>query len=118
MTPRQKELYDYVSTQIDETGVCPSYTEIMVYLGIKSKSGVAKIVNALKEQGVFISSPNRKRAIQVVPQDQWLDYRDDTTSFTLVFSDNSEVKITTNLMPSSILSKLRGCCGKELRWVK
>jgi repressor LexA len=62
LTKRQKALLDYLRS-CDE---CPSFTEMKTALGLKSKSGVHRLVDALEERGYIRRMPNRARAIEVV----------------------------------------------------
>lgn len=56
-TKRQKDVLDYITHFIERHGYEPSYQQIARYLGVASKGGVAKHIEALENQG-FIS---RKR---------------------------------------------------------
>jgi len=66
MTPQQKRLYDIIKAELDASGVCPSYYEMAIKMGLKSKSGIFPLVNALEEQGHIRRFPHRARAIEIV----------------------------------------------------
>jgi len=52
MTPRQKEVLDFINVHIARTGgVAPSYQEIAEGVGLTSKSGVHRHVHGLIERG-------------------------------------------------------------------
>ena len=63
MTRREKEALDFIKAHHREKGYPPSYDEIADHLGIKSKSGVNRIVVSLEEQG-HIRRNNGDRAVK------------------------------------------------------
>ncbi len=52
-TKRQKDVLDYITRFIERHGYEPSYQQIARSLGIASKSGVAKHIEALETQGLI-----------------------------------------------------------------
>jgi repressor LexA len=66
MTKNQAAMLQYIRRYIREHGYSPSYEEMKDGIGIKSKSGVSRIVIALAERGFINRLPNRARAIEVV----------------------------------------------------
>jgi SOS-response transcriptional repressor LexA len=66
MTPKQKQLHDYLWSKRDEP--TPSYVEMAEHLGLSSKSGVARMIDVLAEQGMVVKSKNlRARSLVVNP---------------------------------------------------
>lgn len=61
LTRRQIELLDLL-TNAEET---PSYDEMVVALGLRSKCGVHRLVCALEERGYITRRPHRARSIEV-----------------------------------------------------
>lgn len=66
LTSKQHQLLSYIDGRIRETGTCPSFAEMRDALGLKSKSGIHRMVNGLLERGFIRTLPNRARAIEVV----------------------------------------------------
>lgn len=66
LTPRQKELLDYIRAYIDELGYSPSFDEMKAAVGLKSKSGIHRLLAALEERGFIRKLPHRARAIELV----------------------------------------------------
>lgn len=67
MTRKQKQAYDYIRQYIEENdGISPSYEEIKDALGLKSKSGIYRIVYGLSEKGMITVLRNRARSISLV----------------------------------------------------
>jgi repressor LexA len=62
LTRKQSALLEFLRG-CDE---CPSFDEMKVALGLKSKSGVHRLVDALEERGYIRRIPNRARAIELV----------------------------------------------------
>lgn len=53
-TKRQREIFDYLSSFIEERGYEPSYQQIARHFHIASKSAVAKHIAALERQGLIL----------------------------------------------------------------
>ncbi len=66
LTKRQLELLRLVDNRIRQTGVPPSFEEMKDAMGLKSKSGIHRLINALVERGHLRRLPNRARALEVV----------------------------------------------------
>ena len=47
--------------------VSPSYDEIGRHIGLKSKAGVARLVDSLVRQGRITREPHRARSLAIVP---------------------------------------------------
>lgn len=65
MTRKQAELLSYIETYMMAERVAPSFEEMKVALGLKSKSGVARLISALEERGLIRRLANRARALEV-----------------------------------------------------
>jgi SOS-response transcriptional repressor LexA len=55
ITPRQRECLDFIAGYLGRTGVGPNYEEIAGALGLSSKSGAHRMVQALLAQGYLES---------------------------------------------------------------
>lgn len=65
LTPKQHELLCFIHNRLEESGVSPSFEEMKDALGLKSKSGVHRLISALEERGFLRRLPNRARALEV-----------------------------------------------------
>ncbi len=65
ITDRQKELLQFIIKQIREHNLPPSISEMAEYLKVKSKNGVAKLLDALETQG-FVKTSGKARGIEVL----------------------------------------------------
>ena len=66
LTEKQHAALSFIDGRISATGVAPSFEEIKDHLGLASKSGVHRLVDALVERGFLRRLPNRARALDVV----------------------------------------------------
>jgi len=66
LTRKQHELLRYINERLKESGVPPSFDEMKDALGLRSKSGVHRLITALEERGFIRRLPNRARALEVV----------------------------------------------------
>jgi repressor LexA len=66
LTRKQHELLFYIHDRLTESGVSPSFEEMKEALGLKSKSGVHRLISALEEREFIRRLPNRARALEVV----------------------------------------------------
>ncbi|MBU0859521.1 MAG: transcriptional repressor LexA [Alphaproteobacteria bacterium] len=87
LTQKQKELLLLIHERMAAGDVAPSFEEMKEQLGLKSKSGIHRLISALVERGYLERLPHRARALQVrkLPE----GYRPDG-------SDMSEAATRTN----------------------
>lgn len=65
MTPRQAEALTFIRSFIADHGHSPSYVEMCDGFGLRSKSGVHRLVYALRDQGHISLADGRARSIAV-----------------------------------------------------
>lgn len=67
LTKKQRDLLEYIiAFQERENGVSPSFDNMKDHLGLKSKSGIHRLVHALEERSFIYCLPHRARAITVL----------------------------------------------------
>ena len=66
LTTKQRDLLIIIHNRLTETGVAPSYDEMRDAMGLKSKSGIHRLVTALEDRGFLYRLPQRARALEVV----------------------------------------------------
>ncbi|HLU91547.1 MAG TPA: transcriptional repressor LexA [Pedomonas sp.] len=66
LTRKQHDLLIFIHNRLETTGISPSFEEMKEALGLKSKSGVHRLVNALVERNFIRRLPNRARALEVL----------------------------------------------------
>lgn len=65
LTPKQRELLDFIKSYIDANGVGPSFEEMRKHLGQTSKSGIHRLLAGLEERGLIKRLAYRARAIEI-----------------------------------------------------
>lgn len=66
LTPKQQKLLAFIQDRLADGGVSPSFEEMKDALGLKSKSGIHRMISALEERGFLRRLPNRARALEVL----------------------------------------------------
>src|SRR6476659_4434058 len=66
LTAKQRELLQFITVRLEDSGVSPSFEEMKDALDLKSKSGVHRLISALEERGFIRRLANRARALEVV----------------------------------------------------
>ncbi len=66
LTRKQYELLVFVNRHLQEHGVSPSFDEMKAALGLRSKSGIHRLITGLEERGFIRRLAHRARALEVV----------------------------------------------------
>lgn len=66
LTQKQHELLYFINRKLSENGVPPSFDEMKDALGLRSKSGIHRLITGLEERGFIRRMPHRARALEVV----------------------------------------------------
>jgi repressor LexA len=66
LTRKQHDLLTFIDARLHDGGVSPSFEEMKDALGLKSKSGVHRLISALEERAFIRRLPNRARALEVL----------------------------------------------------
>ena len=66
LTRKQRDLLLFISERLKQDSVAPSFDEMKDALGLKSKSGIHRLIRALEERGFIRKLPNRARALEVI----------------------------------------------------
>lgn len=70
LTRKQHQLLTYIDDHLNTNGVPPSYDEMKDALGLKSKSGIHRLITALEERGFIRRLPHKARALDVLKKPQ------------------------------------------------
>src|SRR5438034_6232448 len=65
LTKKQHELLMYINQRLAATGVAPSFDEMKEALGLRSKSGIHRLITGLEERGFIRRLPHRARALEI-----------------------------------------------------
>ena len=66
LTRKQQELLLFLDERISQSGVTPSFEEMKVKVGLKSKSGIHRLISALEDRGFIKKLPFKARAIEIL----------------------------------------------------
>lgn len=90
LTKKQKELLLFIHERMAAGDIAPSFEEMKDHLGLKSKSGIHRLISALVERGYLERLPHRARAIEVkrLPE----GYRPEEDDHTRAASQAREVR--------------------------
>jgi repressor LexA len=66
LTEKQRSLLEFIHISYQNEGVSPSFEEMMDRMGLKSKSGVHRLITALVERGKIKRLRHRARSIEIV----------------------------------------------------
>src|ERR1043165_5926085 len=65
-TRKQYELLMFINSHLQAHGVSPSFDEMKEALGLRSKSGIHRLITALEERGFLRRLAHRARALEVI----------------------------------------------------
>ena len=68
LTPKQHKLLTFIDTTMKDRGVSPSFEEMKSFMGLKSKSGIHRLISGLASKGYIRHLPNQARAIEIIPR--------------------------------------------------
>lgn len=66
LTRKQLELLEFIQKRVSRDGVPPSFDEMKDALGLRSKSGIHRLISALEERGYIRRLPHRARALEII----------------------------------------------------
>ena len=66
LTKKQHQLLLFLQERISQSGVTPSFEEMKNRVGLKSKSGIHRLVSALEDRGFIKKLPFKARAIEIL----------------------------------------------------
>lgn len=94
LTKKQYQLLIFINETLLKEGICPSYDEMKEHLGLHSKSGIHRLINALEERKFIRRLPNKARALEILtlPNEKYLKpskSKKSTEIFKNVANDNA-----------------------------
>lgn len=70
MTEQQSKLLAFIVSAQWQRGFTPSYAEMATHMGLASKGGIARLVDALRASGHIQAPKGRARSIRVIRADE------------------------------------------------
>lgn len=102
LTKKQYELLMLIDRRLHEDGVSPSFEEMKEAVGLKSKSGIHRLISALEERGFIRRLPNRARALEVLRLPENMADPAGMTVKEFVRTTNAFSKMSANLFANSV----------------
>ena len=99
LTLKQNQLLNFLIIRIQKFGISPSYEEMCDELGLKSKSGINRIVKSLEERGYIERLENKARAIAPKKYPNGQTYNSDVINFKDKFINKHSHSLIKNLNP-------------------
>ena len=65
LTKKQLQLLEFIHTRVQKEGVPPSFDEMKEELGLRSKSGIHRLITGLEERGYITRLAHRARALEI-----------------------------------------------------
>lgn len=93
LTKQQRKLLEVIRESLTSNGSAPSFDEMKDALGLKSKSGVHRLIKGFEERGFIRRLPHRARALEVFryAEDQ-LDAKTLATRVAFLEAENAELR--------------------------
>ncbi len=105
LTRKQSELLLFINERIQDSGVSPSFDEMKDALGLKSKSGIHRLITGLEERGFIRRLPHRARALEVLRLPE-------TASVARQISSEEEDSFAANVIRGDFKPTLHGAGGE------
>jgi repressor LexA len=80
LTQKQRDLLLFIHERMKEGDVPPSFEEMKQALGLKSKSGIHRLISGLEERGYLERLPHRARALEIKKLPEGFKAREDATA--------------------------------------
>ncbi len=63
MTPKQHALWEFIKNYTTKNGYSPNFEEMKTFMGLKSKSGIHRLIKELESQNIIIHTPHQHRGL-------------------------------------------------------
>src|SRR5580698_3848788 len=80
LTRKQKELLLLIRDRMASEGVPPSFDAMKDALGLRSKSGIHRLITGLEERGFIKRLPHRARALEITRLPEGMDVKSGKSS--------------------------------------
>ncbi|MEQ8252928.1 MAG: transcriptional repressor LexA [Oceanibaculum nanhaiense] len=122
LTRKQYELLTFINRRLNESGVSPSFDEMKEALGLRSKSGIHRLITGLEERGFIRRLPHRARALEVLRLPDQVSAKDTGTQGgnqgPKQGGDTAGRRFTPNVIEGHFAGPLAGAAtGQDLRAV-
>lgn len=95
LTQKQRDLLLFIHERMKEGDVPPSFEEMKQALGLKSKSGIHRLISGLEERGYLERLPHRARALEIKKLPEGFKAREDAAPPSFSGANNNTAFETT-----------------------
>src|SRR3569623_1017479 len=115
LTRKQRELLQCIQERLGDTGISPSFDEMKDALGLKSKSGVHRLITGLEERGFIRRLPHRARALEVtrLSDDQMGGSRAAASGAAAAPADAGKRGFSANVIRGDFTPSIPGAMGAQ-----
>ncbi|MEI6557016.1 MAG: transcriptional repressor LexA [Rhodospirillaceae bacterium] len=108
LTRKQQELLLFINERLKQGGVSPSFDEMKDALGLKSKSGIHRLITGLEERGFIRRLAHRARALEVIRLPDGIPVIEDTDPEVIEAALPPPVKFQPNVIKGNFSGALPG----------
>lgn len=109
LTRKQYELLMFIHQRLSTSGISPSFDEMKDALGLKSKSGIHRLITGLEERGFIKRLPHRARALEI----QRLPDNAAAAARPAAGSGQADAGFTPNVVRGDFSGAMRGAVGRD-----
>ncbi len=115
LTRKQYELLMFIHERLNASGISPSFDEMKDALGLKSKSGIHRLITGLEERGFIKRLPHRARALQIqrLPDNATASVRRQAAG-----TEAAASGFTPNVVRGDFSGVMRGAVGRDAEAVE
>ena len=110
LTRKQYELLMFIHERLNASGISPSFDEMKDALGLKSKSGIHRLITGLEERGFIKRLPHRARALEIqrLPDNATASVRRPAAG-----TEAAASGFTPNVVRGDFSGAMRGAVGRD-----
>lgn len=99
LTRKQHKLLLFIDSHLKQTGFSPSFDEMKEAMGLRSKSGIHRLISGLEERGFLRRHHHRARALEVIQLPEMAQATPETLPSNVVRADFSRPTAQTLKVP-------------------
>lgn len=99
LTRKQHKLLLFIDSHLKQTGFSPSFDEMKEAMGLRSKSGIHRLISGLEERGFLRRHHHRARALEVIQLPEMTQATPETLPSNVVRADFSRPTAQTLKVP-------------------
>ncbi len=115
LTRKQYELLMFIHQRLNASGISPSFDEMKDALGLKSKSGIHRLITGLEERGFIKRLPHRARALEI---QRLPDNATESVRRPAAGTEAAASGFTPNVVRGDFSGAMRGAVGRDAEAVE